>query len=371
MTLEDHDASLPTTTVTMATVNFGYNALGQRSAYTSTTTGYPALSYAAHMQYRDGQLAQAVIISGTATGSTTYTDTYVYDQGGNPLELIRARSSGVTDRYWYELDGRGNVVALTDGSGAVVDRYSYDLWGEVKLATEDPTVRQQLRYAGYWYDTKLEWYWLSVRSYEPEGWFIQPDPSMLEGTRSYVYVGDNPIDLQDPTGLTGGGEDQAKGAEETKAFREWKDEELRQEKLYGKGALRKFNFKEFTRAAKAARKISQNAADNRIYKRKPVERTIKGRRVTPVTEYHGRLSDARVRDILSNPDRVYISEGQERNLIFWKYPGDVVVTEGLSTRQGQLITSFGPSGPRGTSGVKALGGGKPEDPGNPITPESL
>ncbi len=56
------------------------------------------------------------------------------DQGGNPLELLRARSSGVTDRYWYKLDGWGNVVALTDGSGAVVDRYSYDLWGEVKLA---------------------------------------------------------------------------------------------------------------------------------------------------------------------------------------------------------------------------------------------
>jgi len=201
ITLEDHDSSLPTTTVTMATVVFGYNALGQRSAYTSTTAGYPALSYAAHLQYRDGQLAQAVVISGTATGSTTYTDTYVYDQGGNPLELIRARSSGVTDRYWYELDGRGNVVALTDGSGAVVDRYSYDLWGEVKLAVEDPSVRQQLRYAGYWYNTKLEWYWLSVRSYVPEGWFIQPDPSMIEGTRSYVYSRDDPVDMQDPSGL--------------------------------------------------------------------------------------------------------------------------------------------------------------------------
>ncbi len=205
ITLEDHDASLPTTTVTMATVNFGYNALGQRSAYTSTTAGYPALSYAARMQYRDGQLAQAVIISGTATGNTTYTDTYIYDQGGNPLELIRARSSGVTDRYWYVLDGRGNVVALTDSAGKVVDRYSYDLWGEVKLATEDPTVRQQLRYAGYWYDTKLDWYWLSVRSYEPEGWFIQPDPSMIEGTRSYIYVSDDPIDVQDPSGLGGCG----------------------------------------------------------------------------------------------------------------------------------------------------------------------
>ncbi len=99
-----------------------------------------------------------MVISGTATGSTTYTDTYVYDQGGNPLELIRARSSAVTDRYWYVLDGRGNVVALTDSSGTVKDRYSYDLWSKVKLAVEDPTVRQQLLYADYWYDTKLDWY---------------------------------------------------------------------------------------------------------------------------------------------------------------------------------------------------------------------
>jgi len=201
ITLEDHDASLPTTTVTMATVNFGYNALGQRSAYTSTTAGYPALSYAAHLQYRDGQLAQAVVISGTATGSTTYTDTYVYDQGGNPLELIRARSSGVTDRYWYELDGRGNVVALTDATGAAVDRYRYDIWGEPSQVIEAATARQQLRYAGYWYDAKLGWYWLSVRSYEPEGRFLQPDPSMIEGTRSYIYVDDNPIDATDPLGL--------------------------------------------------------------------------------------------------------------------------------------------------------------------------
>ncbi len=75
----------------MATVNFGYNALGQRSAYTSTTAGHAELPYAAHMQYRDGQQAQAVVISGTTTGTTSYTDTYLYDQGGNPLELVRAR----------------------------------------------------------------------------------------------------------------------------------------------------------------------------------------------------------------------------------------------------------------------------------------
>ncbi len=66
------------------------------------------------------------------SGTQSYTDTYLYDQQGQPLELIRQTKSGstlATARYWYEEDGRGNVVALTDASGSVVDRYSYDAWG--------------------------------------------------------------------------------------------------------------------------------------------------------------------------------------------------------------------------------------------------
>jgi hypothetical protein len=35
----------------------------------------------------------------------------------------------LTCKYWYTLDGRGNMVALTDATGTVVDRYSYDVWG--------------------------------------------------------------------------------------------------------------------------------------------------------------------------------------------------------------------------------------------------
>src|SRR5205085_2493742 len=129
--------------------------------------------------------------------TTTYTDTFVYDQFHHPLELIRLQN-GATSRNWYTLDGRNNVVALTSITGTIVDTYTYELWGEQKVVSE--TVAQPLRYAGYWFD-KLGWYWLSVRSYDPEGQFLQPDPSQVEGTRSYVYAGDDPINMQDPTGL--------------------------------------------------------------------------------------------------------------------------------------------------------------------------
>ena len=133
-------------------ITMTYNAAGLRASYTVTPSGGgPTLSE--QFTYRGSQLAQTAVVSGT----TAYTDTYVYSQHGMPLELLRD-TAGVANRYWYERDGLGNVVALTDVSGNVVDQYAYDLWGTPTLVQE--TVPQQLRYQGYWYDNELGWYWL-------------------------------------------------------------------------------------------------------------------------------------------------------------------------------------------------------------------
>jgi len=164
-----YDAENRTTSVTLgssgavaATVTMAYNAFGQRASYTVTPAGAGGPSLAETFQYRGDQLAQ-VAYSGPSV-PTPYTDTYIYRQDGTPLELLR-QQGGTTSRYWYLLDGRQNVVALTNASGAVVDRYSYDLWGRPISISE--TVPQQLRYAGYWYDSETGWYWLSVRAYDP------------------------------------------------------------------------------------------------------------------------------------------------------------------------------------------------------------
>jgi hypothetical protein len=47
--------------------------------------------------------------------------------------------SGATCKYFYVLDGRGNVVAP-------VDRYSYDVWGVPTISVEN--ARQPLLYDG-------------------------------------------------------------------------------------------------------------------------------------------------------------------------------------------------------------------------------
>jgi RHS repeat-associated protein len=137
----------------------------------------------------------------TVSGTVATTDTYIYNPNGSPLELIR-QQNGETFRYWYHTDKLGSVVALTDSSGNVVDRYNYDVWGAPTSTSEG--VPQRLRYAGYWWDKELGWYWVSVRPYNPglKRW-LQPDPSQQDGMRTYVYVHDDPVDFTDPSGFSG------------------------------------------------------------------------------------------------------------------------------------------------------------------------
>ncbi len=90
-------------------------------------------------------------------------------------------------------------MALTDDLGNVVDQSVYDLWGEPTYVAEG--VPRQLRYAGYWYDNGLGWYWLTTRAYDPKiERFLQPGLSQSTGLFSYVYANDDPLDSTDPTG---------------------------------------------------------------------------------------------------------------------------------------------------------------------------
>lgn len=182
-----------------------YNADGDRGRYTVVTSGTTTMDE--QFQYRDGQIARVSAVTATvnATGTVTsrgtpYTDSFVYGSSGEPLEFLR-QQNGQTSRYWYVLDGQGSVVAVTDATGKVVDRYNYDSWGE-PIGKDYQTVPQQVRYAGYWYDSEVQWYWLSARYYDPEEMrFLQPDPSDQDGVHTYAYVGNDSVDATDPSGL--------------------------------------------------------------------------------------------------------------------------------------------------------------------------
>lgn len=172
-------------------VTLTYNAAGQRASYSVTPQGQSQPSYSAQFTYRDGQVGQASVVSATSGGgSISYVDTFLYTSDGTPLQLIR-QQGGMTSHYWYETDGRGTVMALTDSSGNVVDSYEYDQWGEPLPNTTHETVPQPLRYQGYWFDSALGWYWVDGRYYDAElERYYQPDGS---SARSYVFAQDDPV----------------------------------------------------------------------------------------------------------------------------------------------------------------------------------
>lgn len=65
-----------------------------------------------------------------------------------------------------------------------MDRYGYDVWGQLPATQTSETVAQPFRYASYWCDKELCWYWVTLHSYNPTlGHWLQPDPSVAGGGR--------------------------------------------------------------------------------------------------------------------------------------------------------------------------------------------
>ena len=97
-----------------------------------------------------------------------------------------------------------------------------------------------------------------------------------------------------------------------------------------------------------------------------VDKTIKNaanNKISYASNYHGRLNKELELDILQNPKSVYLADNG--NFVFCKN-GNIVVTNGVGSSRGKLITSYGKDGPRGESG-KTIYGGSASDPGIPIT----
>ncbi|WP_338285277.1 RHS repeat-associated core domain-containing protein [Luteolibacter sp. LG18] len=152
---------------------------------------------------------------------------YVFDPHGGALTrmLLRKDASGATVRCVYGLgleyevetpsgggtaamrfhhpDHTGSSVVITDGTGAVTARQSYDPYGRVIHSSG--IWNSAFGYAGYLgvMTDPDGLVWMRARFYSPVlGRFISMDPSRFEGGMNwYAYAGGNPIQFGDPTGL--------------------------------------------------------------------------------------------------------------------------------------------------------------------------
>jgi RHS repeat-associated protein len=215
---------------------YGYNAKGNRLLLVGTpgfeydnegqlASGYGA-SYSFDYEHRltgingssfnydgNGNRLQAV-----RNGDTT---NYIYDNKGNLLMsegtdgirvyiygkgLLAVLSQGDRwlDVYCYHYNAIGSTVALTDLNKAVVNKYAYDPFGKITGQVE--AVPQPFKFAGQ-HGVMTEpngFNYMKARYYDPNvGRFISEDPIGFEGgnVNLYAYVGNNPVNRIDPSGL--------------------------------------------------------------------------------------------------------------------------------------------------------------------------
>ena len=144
-----------------------------------------------------------------------------------PLMMERdLNSNGIfedTERFFYHADGLGSIVALTNNTGQVVERYRYDSFGQPTITgpgpdnqmdTPDDVILTESAYGNPYLFTAREWdpetglYFYRARYLDPRtGTFLQEDriAGFLFNPKSlnrYPCVENNPVNFTDPFGDT-------------------------------------------------------------------------------------------------------------------------------------------------------------------------
>jgi RHS repeat-associated protein len=97
---------------------------------------------------------------------------------------------------YFVSDGLGSTRALTDGSGAITGRYSYDSFGRPGAGNASPS---RYTFTGDQYDASSDLYEANARYYDPAtGRFISEDP--IHHINPFTYANNDPVDYVDPTG---------------------------------------------------------------------------------------------------------------------------------------------------------------------------
>lgn len=132
-----------------------------------------------------------------------------YDGGGNLIAnyvygLGLVYKVDTSDKpYFYHYNFTGSTVAMTDTNGNIINKYAYTPFG--RLAGSVESVPNPFRYVGKSgvMDDKSGLFYMRARYYDPEvGRFITKDPIGFDGgVNLYGYVGENPINFIDPSGL--------------------------------------------------------------------------------------------------------------------------------------------------------------------------
>ncbi len=125
------------------------------------------------------------------------TSSYVYGPGGLPIEQINNEGH---DTYIHH-DQQGSTRLLTGEKGEATGSYTYGAYGEMTGHTGSATT--PLGYDGQYTSSDTGLIYLRARTYDPAtAQFLSVDPLEAITGEPYGYVGENPPNLLDPSGLS-------------------------------------------------------------------------------------------------------------------------------------------------------------------------
>ena len=212
---------------TTINVGYGYDALGREITRTDNTAAAGTVA-TTDLYYAGQQLLETTDRSplppgegqgeGPANGATAVTQQYVWSARyvDSPVESDRTVSTysttteqwtAATDRLYYLTDANNNVTAVTNASGVVQERYSYDAYGTVTVYDANWTVTgttsavgNTLFFAGMNRDPTTGLDYDRARWYNSStGGYLSADPVRSDKSL-YRYVGNDPIGEVDPSG---------------------------------------------------------------------------------------------------------------------------------------------------------------------------
>jgi RHS repeat-associated protein len=143
----------------------------------------------------------AQVVEEATNGSVQRTYTY-----GDSLVNQNLLNNNQFLPSFFGLDAHGTTRLLTNNTGAVTDRYDYDAFGN--LVSASGTTPNDYLYSGERFDAEAGAYYQRERYYSPQrGRFLTSDPfagftNLPRSLHKYVYVGADPVNYTDPSGLT-------------------------------------------------------------------------------------------------------------------------------------------------------------------------
>ena len=141
-----------------------------------------------------GYDGQEMVLESLSAGRTRR---YVFGQGTDEPLVAYLTTPGVgTSRVWYQADERGSIARQSNDSGtphSIIGKYDeYGAGGTGRF-----------RYTGQYWLGEANLLYYRARVYDARlGRFLQPDPiGYGAGMNMYAYVGGDPVNFTDPSGL--------------------------------------------------------------------------------------------------------------------------------------------------------------------------